>query len=209
MALILPEGPRGRALALGLTALVLAVLWLGVGQPLVQAYANGADELKRRSMLAARMAEVADSLPELQRELAMRRSADRMPANATLDEKSDALAGAKLQGLVESMSTSAGGHLTSADALPAQQVGAYRRIALRLTVDAGWSELMRLLQAIERATPSMFIDDLQIRAGPTARKTDHPSLYISLTVQAFRAASSETAATSVAPRPLPASGERP
>ena len=131
MALILPEGPRGRALALGLTALVVAALWLGVGQPLVQAYANDADALERRSMLASHMTEVAGSLPELQHELAARRTAERMPANATLEGKSDALAGAKLQSLVESMSNSAGGHLTSTDALPAQQVGAYRRIALR------------------------------------------------------------------------------
>lgn len=209
MALALPEGPRGRALALGLTALVLAALWLGVGQPLVQAYANGADELERRSMLASHMAEVAGSLAELRREFAVRRTADRMPANATLEGKSDALAGAKLQSLVESMSNSAGGHLTSTDALPAQQVGAYRRIALRLTVDARWAVLMRLLQAIERATPAMFVDDLQIRAGPTAAKANEPPLYISFTVQAFRAAAPETAASPAGPRPLPAGGERP
>jgi general secretion pathway protein M len=209
MALTLPEGPRGRALALGLTALVLAALWLGVGQPLLQAYASGADELERRSMLASRMAEVAGSLAELQHELAMRRTADRMPANATLEGKSDALAGAKLQSLVETMSNSAGGHLTSTDALPAQQVGAYRRIALKLTVDARWAVLMRLLQAIERATPFMFIDDLQIRAGPAAAKASEPPLYISFTVQAFRVAASETAAAPAAPRPLPASGDGP
>ena len=209
MALTLPEGPRGRALALGLTALVLAALWLGVGQPLVQAYANGADELERRSLLASHMAEVAGSLAGMQRELAVRRTADRMPANATLEGKSDALAGAKLQSLVESMSNRAGGHLSSIDVLPAQQVGAYRRIALKLTVDARWAVLMRLLQAIERATPTMFIDDLQVRAGPTAAKANEPPLYISFTVQAFRAAAPETAAAPAAPRSLPASGDRP
>jgi general secretion pathway protein M len=209
MALTLPEGPRGRALALGLTGLVLGALWLGVGQPLVQAYANGADELERRSLLASRMAEVAGSLTEMQRELAVRRTADRIPANATLEGKSDALAGAKLQSLIETMSNSAGARLTSTDALAAQQVGAYRRIALRLTVDARWAVLMRLLQAIERATPSMFIDDLQIRAGPTAAKDKEPPLYISFTVQAFRAAAPETAAAPAGQRPLPASGDRP
>jgi len=209
MALMLPEGPRGRALALGLTALVLAALWLGVGQPLVQAYANAADDLGRRSTLASRMAGVAGSLAELERELAVRRTADRMPANATLEGKSDALAGAKLQSLVESMSNSAGGHLSSIDVLPAQQVGGYRRIALKLTVDARWAVLMRLLQAIERATPTMFIDDLQVRAGPTAAKAAEPPLYITFTVQAFRAAAPETAAAPAAPRPLPASGDRP
>ncbi|MCL2430554.1 MAG: type II secretion system protein GspM [Alphaproteobacteria bacterium] len=208
MALTLPEGPRGRVLAVGLTALVLAGLWLGVGQPLVQAYGDGADELERRSALASRMAEVAGSLPDMQRALAAQ-SADLAPAHATLEGTSDALAGAALQSLVESMANSAGGHLTSTDAQAAQQIGAYRRIALRLTVDARWQELMRLVQAIERATPSMFIDDLQIRARPVAAKTREPPLMISFTVEAFRAATSDSAAAPIAPRPSPASGDRP
>jgi len=208
MALTLPEGPLGRALALGLTALVLAALWLWVGQPLVQAYADRADELEQRSILASRMAEVAGSLPELQRELAAR-SAVMTPANATLKGASDALAGAALQSVVESMTNNAGGHLSSTDALPAEQVGAYRRIALRFTVDARWPVLMRLVQMIERATPSMFVDDLQIRARPAAAKTQEPPLNVSFTVLAFRAATSDTEAAPSAQRPLPASGGRP
>ena len=78
-----------------------------------------------------------------------------------------------------------------------------------MTIDAHWPVLMRLLQAIERATPSMFIDDLQIRAGPAAPKSNEPPLYISFTVQEFRAAAPETAAAPAAPRPLSAGGDRP
>jgi len=209
MALTLPEGPLGRALALGLTVLVLAALWLWVGQPLVQAYADRSDELEQRSILASRMAEVAGSLPELQRELAARSAVVTPAANATLKGASDALAGAALQSVVESMTNSAGGHLSSTDALPAEQVGAYRRIALRFTVDARWPVLMRLVQMIERATPSMFVDDLQVRARPAAAKTQEPPLTVSFTVLAFRAATSDTEAAPAAQRPSPASGGRP
>jgi general secretion pathway protein M len=192
MALALPEGPRGRAMALGLTAIVLAAAWLAVGQPLLAAYADRADEVERRAALAARMADVAASLPELQRESAVQ-STDATPANATLEGASDALAGAALQSLVETMSNSAGGHLTSTEALPAEQVGAYRRVALRVTVDASWPVLVRLSQAIERATPRMFVDDLQIHAQPAPEKMAEPPLDISFTVLAFRAATSENA----------------
>ena len=102
MALALPEGPRGRALALGLGAIVLAGLWLAAGQPLLDAYADRADELERRAALATRMADLSASLPELQREAAAQ-STDTTPASATLEGASDALAGAALQSLVESI----------------------------------------------------------------------------------------------------------
>lgn len=187
MAMALPEGPRGRALALGVGAIVLAALWLAAGAPMLDAYADRADELQRRSALAARMADLAGSLPELQREAAAQ-STDATPKSATLQGASDALAGAALQSLVETMSNSAGGHLTSTEALPAEQVGAYRRVALRVAVDATWPVLIRLMQAIERATPRMFIDDIQIHAQPAAEKVHEPPLDISFTVLAFRAA---------------------
>ena len=192
MALALPEGARGRALALGIAAIVLASVWLAAGQPLLAAYADRADALERRAALATRMADVAASLPELQREAAAR-SHDAPPAAATLAGASDALAGAALQSLIEGMSNSAGGHLSSTEALPAEQVGAYRRVALRVAVDATWPVLVRLLQDIERATPRMFIDDLQIRAQPAAEKLREPPLDISFTVLAFRAATSPNA----------------
>jgi general secretion pathway protein M len=198
MALALPEGPRGRALALGLTAIVLAALWLAAVQPLLEAYADRAEAIARRAALATRMADVAASLPELQRAAAAQ-SSDTTPAGATLAGASDALAGAALQSLVEAMSTSAGGHLSSTEALPAEQVGAYRRVALRVAVDATWPVLVRLLQAIERATPRMFIDDLQIHAQPAPEKLREPPLDISFTVLAFRTGTTENAPPPAAP----------
>jgi general secretion pathway protein M len=189
MAIALPEGPRGQALAVALTVLALVAAWLAAGQPLLDAYADRADVLERRAALAARMEEVAASLPELQR-AETTRATDATPTSATLEGASDALAGAALQSLVEGMSSSAGGKLASTEALPAEQVGAYRRVALRVAVDATWPVLARLLQAIERATPRMFIDDLQIHAQPAALATHEPPLDIAFTVLAFRQATS-------------------
>jgi general secretion pathway protein M len=208
MALSLPDGVRGRALALALTALVLAAAWLAAGQPLLDTYADGADALERRTALASRMAEVAASLPELKRE-AEAQSTDATPASAMLEGASDALAGAALQSLVEAMSASAGGHLTSTEALPAEQVGAYRRVALRVAVDAPWPVLARLIQAIERATPRMFVDDLQVRAQPAADTQKEPPLDISFTVIGFRQATSADAPTTAAPTGEVPNGDAP
>jgi general secretion pathway protein M len=199
MAIALPEGPRGRALALAMTAVAVAVVWLAAVQPLIDAYSDRADQLQRRRALLARMADLAAMLPQLQRDAKVL-SADRTPTNATLEGATDALAGAALQGLVEGMATSAGGHLSSTEALPAEQVGAYRRVALRVTLDGSWNVLVHTLQAVERAVPRMFIDDLQIHAQPVAEKVEEPPLDISFTVLAFRAA---------VPEPRPAAAAQP
>jgi hypothetical protein len=187
MAMTLPEGPRGRAMALGVTAVLLAAAWLAVAQPLLDAYADRSDVLERRGALASRMADLAGSLPELQR-AAEAQTSDAAPTSATLEGASDSLAAASLQGLVEGMANTAGAHVTSTEALPAEQVGGYRRIALRLTVDASWPVLVRMLQAVERAAPRMFVDELQIHAQPAAEKLREPPLDISFLVLAFRAA---------------------
>lgn len=186
MAAALPEGPRGRALALGLLAVLLAAVWAAVAQPLLAAYQDGAEALARRQALADRMQAVAASLPELARAAEARKTAA-APAVATLQGASDALAGAALQSQVEAMAGSAGAHLSSTEALPAEPVGAYRRVALRVTVDANWPQFIHLAQAIEQATPRMFIDDLQIHAQPAAEKLQEPPIDISFTVLAFRA----------------------
>jgi hypothetical protein len=55
--------------------------------------------------------------------------------------------------------------------------------------------LVHLLQAIEQATPKMFIDDLQLHAQPTAVRTHDLPLDINFTVLAFRSANGAEAAT--------------
>ena len=84
------------------------------------------------------------------------------------------------------MANTAGVKVTSAEALPAEQAGAYRRIGLRVNLDAGWSALVALLRAVQQATPRMFVDDVQLHAQPTGEKVRELPLDIALTVLAFR-----------------------
>jgi hypothetical protein len=182
----LPDGPRGRLLALGITALGAGLIWIAAVQPLLGLYAARADALQQRVVLAERMADLVGTLPALRRQVAALAKAG-PPPNATIGGATDAIATAALQGLLESMAGSAGAHITSAEALPADQQGEYRRVALRVSVDATWTNLVALLQAIERATPRMFVDDLQLHAQPTAERTRELPLDISFTVLAFRA----------------------
>ena len=181
----LPIGPRGRALALLVTAGGLLILWLGVVSPLVEWYDANAEALAQRRALAGRMQDLADALPDLRRQVEASQPKD-APAAALLEGGSDAVAAATLQGLLETMCAGAGAKVTSAEALPAEQAGAYRRIGLRVSLDAGWTQLTRLLRAVQKATPRMFVDDLQLHAQPTNEKVRELPLDISLTLLAFR-----------------------
>ncbi len=196
----LPQGRRGRALALGITLIVLALVWSALAQPLLDAHAAGSQALARRQVLASRMAGLAGSLPQLRAAVTSLRS-QAAPAVAVVEGGTDAIAAATLQGSMETMATHAGARLTSAEALPAEAAGAYRRLALRVTVDATWPVLVGLLQAVEQATPRMFVDDLQLHATPTARTTRALPLDISFTLLAFRAADPAPAAHSSAAAP--------
>ncbi len=196
-AAALPQGRRGRALALGITLTGMALLWSAVGQPLLDAHASASQALARRQVLASRMAGLAGSLPQLRAAVASLRS-QAAPVVAVVEGGTDAIAAATLQGSMETMAAHVGARLTSAEALPAEPAGGYRRLALRVTVDATWPVLVGLLQAVEQATPRMFIDDLQLHATPAARTTRELPLDIAFTLLAFRAADPAPARPGVA-----------
>jgi general secretion pathway protein M len=174
-------------LALGITAAAVGVLWAGAVQPILGMYADGAETLRQRRVLAEHMADVAATQPLL-KQRASSLQASGPPTVAALEGASDALAAATLQSLVGVMADEANVRLVSSETLPAEPAGAWRRIALRLTVDAAWPALVQFMRATESATPRMFVDDLQLRAQPTVRRNREPALDISLTIEAFRAA---------------------
>ncbi len=187
MALALPTGRSGRALALALAALAAAVVWLAVASPLVAWHAQRTEAVAARALLAKRMAQIAASLPLW--EARARADAAAGPApGAVLGQPSDAVAAAALQQVVQDLARTAGATLASAEALPAEPAGAYRRIRLRAALSADWPVLVALLQAIGQATPQMTIDDLALRRAPVLLGVTNPPLDASFTVLAFRAA---------------------
>ena len=127
----LPTGRRGQAVAVALLLLVLAAAWMAMASPLLDWHADRAAALEQRTAIARRMAQVAGGLPELQQQAAAAAAAG--PVAATLlDGSTDAVAGARLQQLVQDMAGRAGATLSSTEALPAEAVAAYRRIGVRV-----------------------------------------------------------------------------
>ena len=179
----LPEGARGRAVTLALTALALALLWLGCIAPLRAWQADQAEQIDLRARMLARMQSLAERLPQMKAQAAAR-PADAPASAVLLQGRTDAVAAAELQQVVQQLVLDAGGRLSSAEILSAEPVGPYRRIALRISLQAPYAAGVTLLNSIATARPGMLIDDLKLQA-PAMRNIAMP-MEISFTVFAYR-----------------------
>ena len=188
----LPTGRRGQMLALGLTALLLAAFWIAVAQPLLGWHAALGEAVRNRGAVARRMAVVAQELPELRRQAAAMAPTG-TNSEALLDGATDALASAGLQVRVRDLASQAGISLASTETLPAEAAGGFRRIGVRIAATEPWPKVMALLQALDQANPRMLVDDLQLQSAPSLVGTTTYPLNLTLTVFAFRAATTPPA----------------
>ena len=157
----LPEGVRGRVLAVLLLLLVIAAAWVAVASPLLDWQADRADHLAIRATLARRMEQIAAELPELKR-LDAAAPTGAAPVRV-LEGATDALAGATLQQAVQDVAGKTGASLSSTEALPVEQLGRYRRIAVRVALSAPWPVFVRFLDSIIGGSPRMLVNDLQVQ----------------------------------------------
>lgn len=182
----LPEGVRGRVLAVLLLVVAIAAAWAGIIDPATSWYADRAERLKQQNTLAARMTQVAAQVPDLRRRL-------ESPATTTpvslLEGSSDAVAGAALQQHLQQLAAAAGANLASAEMIAGEQVGPYRRIGVRLSFSAPWPVVVQLLDSIASGTPPLLINDLQIQSARFGVTDPDPTLTTSLIVFGFRAGS--------------------
>ena len=186
MTLDLPTGPRGRALALGLAALALLVAWFGIVGPVLGWYSGRAEWLEQRSALARRMADLAASLPQLERQVAALPTTKANP-DALLPGETDAVAAAALQERVQEMASQVGAPLSSVEMLPATQLGQFRRIGLRVATQAEMANVIHLLQSVEAAKPRMLIDELDLQRHLLLVRPNAPDLDAKFVIYAFRA----------------------
>jgi general secretion pathway protein M len=183
----LPTGRTGQLLALGVTAVVLAVLWLGVVTPMMDWHSDRAASLGHQEMLAQRMENLAAALPSLQ-EQAKAVAAGGAGEAALLEGDNDSMASASLQERLQAMFMKTGVQLNSVETLPGDDAGAYRRIGLRVSFNASWPILMTLLKEMNVASPSLLVDELQLTPALHRISTAPGSFDVACALYAFRSA---------------------
>ncbi|HLY56041.1 MAG TPA: type II secretion system protein GspM [Stellaceae bacterium] len=186
MDLALPSGRTGSLVALAITLLLVLVLWLGLVAPVVSFYGDRAEHLAHDQALLERMERLAASLPTLRKQVAEMRE-DGESRVFTIEGGSDAVAAATLQDMVQDMATSVNANITSFETVPGQQVGAYRRIGLKVSLHEPWTVVVALIKTVETARLPMLIDELEIHALPALNAVNGQRLEASFTIYAFRA----------------------
>ncbi len=185
-ALELPTGRNGRILAVLIALLALALLWSAIASPLIGWYDDRAEALQQRRVLAERMALLVQRLPQLRAQARALNASGRAGAGALVAGGSDAVASAAIQAKVSAMASSLGLSLSSTETLAGTRAGAYRRVGVRISLDAAFPVVVRLLAAIEAAQPSLLVDDLQIHGTRLLGQSDSAPLNVALTVLGYR-----------------------
>ncbi len=159
----LPTGVRGQALAVGIAAMGLLIFWIAAIDPALNLYAERSERLAARTEVADRMERLAAQRASFEARAGQLDTAG--PGRHLLDGRTDAVAAAALQNVIQDIANSAGVSLTSVESLPAEAAsGKARRIGIKLSFSAPWPVLIGFLDATGRAEMPVLLDDLHIHS---------------------------------------------
>jgi type II secretory pathway component PulM len=181
-------GRRGQALAAAIAVIGLAMAWLGVVDPVLSWYRDRSLLLEHRQALLARMHQVAATLPALQAASAVKSGRGNAPEALMLPGASDAIAAADLQERIQKMAAAAGTSLTAVETLPATPAGNWRKVTLRISLNAPWPVLMDLLRSIEQSPTRILIDDVHFHSATVVSHPVVMPVQASMVLYGFRSA---------------------
>jgi hypothetical protein len=157
-------GRPGQALAVGCGVLVVALVWLGLIDPLWSWYGERQVLLEQRQMLLGRMQGLVARLPALQAASAAQPGGAEA-AVGLLPGGSDAVAAAALQETVQKMATAAGASLAAVETLPAAvRADHWHQVSLRISLNAPWPVLIDLMHAVGQGPARIFIGDVHFHS---------------------------------------------
>ncbi len=175
-----------RAIALSLLAAALAGVWFAVGAPLLSTYRETEASLAEAQSLLDRYSAIAAQRPLLEAQLV---ELDRREAATKLylDGPSESLAAVGLQRLATEAIARRGGSVTSAQPLPTQLDGAFRRVPLRIQFRSEVEGLAQVLADLERGRPLLRVDALEVRGRPPSpgRRPEGGPITVRIDVSGF------------------------
>lgn len=157
----LPTGMPGRVLALAILCVLIGLIYVALVVPLTELYRSDEGAFADRQLLVSKLQHLAAEVPSLRARLTALQSSGRSN-DITLDGASDALASANLQSRLEQLAAANGVTIASTEAIAGEDRGPYRRIGLRVAVNGDYEAVVKLLAAIQEATPQLIPANLQI-----------------------------------------------
>ncbi len=151
------------ALAVGLLALLLFVVYLAVAQPLMARYRLYQERIEQAQDQLTRYQRILATKASLQAQLEQARTQQASQATY-LRAQSPALAATELQKKVKSVVNASGGKLVSTQILQMQDGERYPKVAIKVQITGTTEVLKKVLHSLEAATPLLFLEDMQIRA---------------------------------------------
>jgi general secretion pathway protein M len=153
--------PVRRIIAVALLVAAIALPYRLIVQPLLEAYAEGSEEVAKQQEMLVRYRKLADSRTDLQARLEQLQAEPSSQAGYLIGE-SETLVAAELQNLVRTTVERNGGRLESTQILPATSEGAFLRVALRVRMSTDTDGLFRIVYDLESALPYLFLDGIDI-----------------------------------------------
>jgi len=182
----LPEGVKGRLLALSVSLSLVAAIFVAVIFPVFNWYQIRETNLVFKEAEVARISAMLPLIPRMRQLIRSTRDASG-EKEIFLAGETDALAGANLQASLDSLAAQANCHLSSSILEPGASVGGLRQITIGVDVTATWPQMINLLSLIDLAHPRLLVSNLNIsNPGDAEAVQQDPLLQISMYVVAFR-----------------------
>ena len=155
--------PVRRAVALGLLAAVLAIVWLLGPQPYLDSLSAAQADVARAQNLVARYARLAAEKGALQAQVAALR-ADRGRGQGTFPGDNAQLVAANMQDRVKRLVESSSAVLRSTQVLPTRDESGFRQVSIRVTMETEIEGVQKIFHALESANPYLFLNNVDIRS---------------------------------------------
>jgi general secretion pathway protein M len=187
MSFTLPPVPS-RLLALALLLAVVGLFWFGLAQPLLDDYMETGDTIAQSKIMLARFQRAGSTLQQRQNELARLRQ-QQATQDGFLQGTNETLLGADIQNRIKTLAEASHGELKSTQILPVQDEGKYRRVTVRGQMSLGLAAAQQVFYGLESTTPTLFLDNVNIRARSESRRqseaTDDPVLDLRFDVYGY------------------------
>jgi general secretion pathway protein M len=161
-----------RFLAGMLLLLVVLTVAIVVVMPIIDGLA-GAELSNQEYRLALARSRILDQeLKNLKAQLTEIRQVQ-ASQSGFLEGANESLATAQLQNRIKTIVETGGGELRSTQVLPVRDEGKFRRIIVRGQMATNTTAMQRIFYDIESASPYLILDNIDIRARPSARTPEN------------------------------------